>query len=106
MKPTEASMFGGTLLVVSGPCFDSLDVIRLKISDSTPVACKYLSEFRVSCVTPPIFKTGKKIATLNLVGSAGKIISFTGRLVICMFKYFYFSSVFFLAGLFANTAIT
>ena len=61
-------MFGGTLLVISGPCFNQTDSVSLV----TPYAkdelhCKWFSEYRVSCIFPPLYRTGREKVQLRVI---------------------------------------
>ena len=48
-------MFGGTLLVITGPCFYQTDSVSLVMTNAKgEIHCKWFSEYSVSCIFPPI----------------------------------------------------
>jgi hypothetical protein len=78
-------MFGGTLLVISGPCFNQADSVSLV----TPYAkgelrCKWFSEYRVSCIFPPLYRTGREKVQLRVIQPDHQTVTFTGILTLGM----------------------
>ena len=76
-------MFGGTLLVISGPCFSQTDSVYLVMSDvNSEVNCKWLSEYSVSCIFPPLYRTGREMVQLRVVLRDNEALTFTGIITI------------------------
>ena len=78
-------MFGGTLLVISGPCFNQADSVSLV----TPYAkgelhCKWFSEYRVSCIFPPLYRTGREMVQLRVMQPDNQTVTYTGILTLGM----------------------
>jgi hypothetical protein len=78
-------MFGGTLLVISGPCFNQADSVSLV----TPYAkgelrCKWFSEYRVSCIFPPLYRTGREMVQLRVIQPDNQTVTYTGILTLGM----------------------
>ncbi|XP_063420882.1 sushi domain-containing protein 2-like [Mytilus trossulus] len=66
ITPREATMLGGTKLIISGPCLNLTKAISLLMSDGTDVPCQKFNQFSVSCISPPVYRTGKEIVVLRL----------------------------------------
>ena len=83
ITPKEASMFGGTLLVISGPCFNQTDSVSLVILDvNSEINCKWLSEYSVSCIFPPSYRTGREMVQLRVILRDDEALTFTGIITI------------------------
>ncbi|XP_076091897.1 protein mesh-like [Mytilus galloprovincialis] len=83
ITPREAIMIGGTKLIISGPCFNLSREIHLWMSDGKGVPCQKFNEFSVSCISPPVYRTGKEIVLLRLTqANTNQTLEFTGVLKI------------------------
>ena len=76
-------MLGGTLLVISGPCLNQADTVSLVMSDvNSEVNCKWFSEYSVSCIFPPLYRTGREMVQLRMVLRDDEALAFTGIITI------------------------
>ena len=59
--PSYGSMLGGTVLTVSGPCFDNLadtSNIKCKFGD-TVIQAEIIDTTRAQCILPMLLRTGR-----------------------------------------------
>ena len=78
-------MFGGTLLVISGPCLNQAYSVSLMMSDvKGEIHCKWLSDYSVSCIFPPLYRTGREMVQLRVVLPDNETLNFTGIITIGM----------------------
>ena len=78
-------MFGGTLLVISGPCFSQTDSVSLVMSDvNSEINCKWLSEYSVSCIFPPSYRTGREMVQLRVILPDNQTVTFTDIITLGM----------------------
>jgi len=78
-------MLGGTLLVISGPCFNQTDSVSLVMPDAKDeVHCKWFSEYSVSCIFPPLYRTGREMVQLRVILRDNQTVTFTGIITIGM----------------------
>jgi len=78
-------MFGGTLLVMSGTCFNQTDSVSLMMSDvKSKINCKWFSEYSVTCIAPPLYKTGQEMVELRVIQHDSQTLTFTGIITIGM----------------------
>ncbi|CAC5408987.1 Sushi, nidogen and EGF-like domain-containing protein 1,Alpha-tectorin [Mytilus coruscus] len=82
ITPREATMFGGTQLIISGPCFNLTKVMTLLMADGETVPCQKYNDFSVSCISPQIYRTGKEIVLLHLIQGNNQTMTFHGVLTI------------------------
>jgi len=83
ITPKEASMFGGTLLVISGPCFNQTYLVSLVMSDvKGEIHCKWFSDYSVSCIFPPLYRTGREMVQLRVTLPDNETLTFTGIITI------------------------
>ncbi|CAG2210018.1 unnamed protein product [Mytilus edulis] len=83
ITPREATMVGGTKLIISGPCFNLSKAINLWMSDGNSVPCQKLNEFSVSCISPQVYRTGKENVVLRLTqANNNQTLQFSGVLKI------------------------
>ncbi|XP_052077977.1 uncharacterized protein LOC127715900 [Mytilus californianus] len=82
ITPREATMFGGTQLIISGPCFNLTKVMTLVMADGETVPCQKYNDFSVSCISPQIYRTGKEIVSLHLTQGSNQTMMFHGILTI------------------------
>jgi len=76
-------MFGGTLLVISGPCFNQTDSVSLVMSDvKVKINCKLFSEYSVSCIFPPLYRTGREMVELRVILPDNETLTFAGIITI------------------------
>lgn len=76
-------MIGGTKLIISGPCLNLTKAISLLMSDGKDVPCQKFNQFSVSCISPPVYRTGKEIVVLRLTqASSNQTLQFAGVLKI------------------------
>jgi hypothetical protein len=83
-------MFGGTLLVISGPCFRQTDSISLVMSDvKSKVNCEWLSEYSVTCISPPFYRTGRVMVQFRVILHDNQTFTFSSFVTIgIMFSIF------------------
>ncbi|VDI51850.1 Hypothetical predicted protein [Mytilus galloprovincialis] len=81
VTPREATMLGGTKLVISGPCFNITETVSLQMSDGIAVSCTLRTDISVTCISPQVFRTGKEVILLNII-QADDIMFFRGTLTI------------------------
>jgi hypothetical protein len=87
-------MFGGTLLVISGPCFNQTDTVALVMSDAnSEVNCKWLSEYSVTCIFPPLYRTGREMVQLRVVLRDTEALTFTGIITIGTVSIIYIKEI-------------
>jgi hypothetical protein len=61
-------MFGGTLLMILGPCFSQTHSVSLVMPEAKDeVHCKWFSEYSVSCIFPPLYRTGREMVQLRVI---------------------------------------
>ena len=78
-------MFGGTLLVISGPCFDQSESVSLVISDAKgEIHCKWNSEYSVSCIFPPLYRTGREMVELRVILRDNQAVTYTEIITVGM----------------------
>ncbi|XP_071153471.1 protein mesh-like [Mytilus edulis] len=83
ITPREATMIGGTKLIISGPCLNLTEAISLLMSDGKDVPCQKYNQFSVSCISPPVYRTGKEIVVLRLIqANSNQTLQFAGVLKI------------------------
>ncbi|CAC5420802.1 Sushi, nidogen and EGF-like domain-containing protein 1,Alpha-tectorin [Mytilus coruscus] len=82
ITPREATMFGGTQLIISGPCFNLTKAMTLVMADGETVPCQKYNDFSVSCISPQIYRTGKEIVSLYLTQGSNQTMTFHGVLTI------------------------
>ena len=83
ITPKEASMLGGTLLVISGPYFSQTDSVFLVMPDAKgEIHCKWISEYSVSCILPPLYRTGREMVELRVIQRDNKTVTFTGIITV------------------------
>jgi hypothetical protein len=51
---------------------------------NSEVNCKWLSEYSVSCIIPPLYRTGREMVQLRVVLSDNETLTFTGIITIGM----------------------
>jgi len=77
-------MFGGTLLMISGPCFNQTDSVSLVMSYvKSQINCLWLSQYSVSCIFPPLYRTGQEMVEL-VIQHDSQTLTFTGIITIGM----------------------
>ena len=83
-------MFGGTLLVISGPCFRKTDSVSLVMSDvKSKVNCEWLSEYSVTCISPPLYRTGSVMVQFRVILRDNQTFTFSSFVTIgIMFSIF------------------
>lgn len=74
-------MFGGTRLIISGPCFNMAKNIKLYMSDYNEVSCNLLTDISISCISPMVTKIGKHRVSLH-VQLSQTVTKFPGTLTI------------------------
>jgi hypothetical protein len=78
-------MFGGTLLVILGPCFSQTHSVSLVMPDAKDeVHCKWFSEYRVSCIFPPLYRTGREMVQLRVILPDNQTVTFTDIITLGM----------------------
>ena len=78
-------MFGGTLLVLTGPCFDQDDSISLVMSDvKGEIHCKWFSNYSVTCISPSLYRTGQEMVELRVILRDNETLTFSGIITIGM----------------------
>ncbi|CAG2215769.1 unnamed protein product [Mytilus edulis] len=82
ITPREATMFGGTQLIISGPCFNKTLSMTLVMSNGEEVPCQKYNEFSVSCISPEVYRTGKEMVSLHLIQGNNQTMIFSGVLTI------------------------
>lgn len=86
ITPKEVSMFGGTLLVISGPCFDQSESASFVMSNFVEGPCKFVSKFSVSCIAPAVYKTGRELISLRIVRN-DTVFTLAGVITVGQFHY-------------------
>ncbi|XP_076091868.1 protein mesh-like isoform X1 [Mytilus galloprovincialis] len=81
ITPREALMYGGTRLIISGPCFNMAKNIKLYMSDYNEVSCNLLTDISISCISPMVTNIGKHRVSLH-VQLSQTITKFPGTLTI------------------------
>ncbi|CAG2215760.1 unnamed protein product [Mytilus edulis] len=81
ITPREALMFGGTRLIISGPCFNMAKNIKLYMSDYNEVSCNLLTDISISCISPMVTNIGKHRVSLH-VQLSQTVTKFPGTLTI------------------------
>ncbi len=64
LTPRYGHLFGGTPVIVTGPCFSVTDSIRCMFGSTEQSAIKFISEESVLCVSPLLTKIGSTRLTL------------------------------------------
>ncbi|XP_071123955.1 protein mesh-like [Mytilus edulis] len=82
ITPREATMFGGTQLIISGPCFNKTLSMTLVMSNGEELPCRKYNEFSVSCISPQVYRTGKEMVSLHLIQENNQTMTFHGVLTI------------------------
>lgn len=82
-------MFGGTQLIISGPCFNKTLSMKLVMSNGEEVPCQKYNEFSVSCISPEVYRTGKEMVSLHLIQGNNQTMIFSGVLTIGKYHNFY-----------------
>ncbi|XP_052091067.1 protein mesh-like isoform X1 [Mytilus californianus] len=82
ITPREALMFGGTRLIVSGPCFNLAKNIKFYMSDNTEVSCHLLTDISISCISPMVYRSGKYRVSLHVQQFSQTVTKFPGTLTI------------------------
>ena len=78
-------MFAGTLLVISGPCFNQNDSISLVMSDDkSEISCLWISRYSVRCISPPLHRTGQEMVQLRVILRDNETLTFSGIITIGM----------------------
>ncbi|CAC5408993.1 unnamed protein product [Mytilus coruscus] len=82
ITPREATMLGGTQLIISGPCFNQTKSMTLVMSNGEEAPCRKYNEFSVSCISPQVYRTGKEMVSLHLIQGNNQTMTFHGVLTI------------------------
>ncbi len=74
LTPRYGHLFGGTPVIVTGPCFSATDSIQCMFGDTKQQSAKFISEESVLCVSPLLTKIGSTKFTLIIKQQGDEIM--------------------------------